>query len=117
MDAKLDRPYTDFPHLVDCHKLNGLNMGLILYSEKSCQVIINSISSDMQSNLCKEITRDSSKVFVMVDESTNVAGKCCLVIHVKAILGGQPTHLFLDIVDLLLLTCYQQIPSLAHVLY
>lgn len=53
--AKLDKLFTDFPHHVDCRKLNGADMDSILHSTKCCQSIITSISSDMHVVLCKHI--------------------------------------------------------------
>ena len=98
--AKLDRPYTDFPQLVDCHQLNGADMGCTLHSEKSCQNIIGSISSDIRSRICEHIISQKPKISIMVDKSTRIATKSCLVIHLRANINSVPTNIFLDLVEL-----------------
>jgi hypothetical protein len=98
--ANNNRPYSDLPKLIDCHVLNGVNMGVILHSDKSCQSIINSIAGDMRKKVCDEIISANSKFSVLVDESTSLSTQTCLVIHIRAVLSGKPTNLFLDLVEL-----------------
>lgn len=99
LHAKLDRPYKDFPHHITCHTLNGADMGRILHSEKACQNIINSVSSDMKKVICKDIIEHQSKITVMVDESTSVSVRTCMVIHIRALVNEKPTNVLLDIVE------------------
>lgn len=99
--AKMNRPYTDLPQHVDCYQSNGVDMGRVLHSDMSCANIINSIASDMRSNLVQSILKSGSKITVLVDESTTVSGKSSLVIHLRSCINNKPTTLFLDILHLL----------------
>lgn len=98
--AKIDRPYSDFPHLIDCHRMNGADMGVTLHSEKSCQNMICTMATEMKTRLCKSIVEHKMKFSVMVDESTSVATKSCLVVHLKVFMKGRPTDIFLDLVEI-----------------
>jgi hypothetical protein len=98
--AKMNRPYTDLPDHVDCYKCNGVEMGHILHSDKSCAAIINSIASDMRAKLMKNVVDSDSKVSVLVDESTTLSGKSTLVVHVRSCIGNRPTTFFVDLVQL-----------------
>lgn len=98
--AKMDRPYTDFPQHIDCYKASGVDVGVLLHTNKSCASIIASISSDMRLLLVEDIIEHDSKISVLVDESTTISNQTGLVIHVRACLDGQPTTAFLDLVHL-----------------
>lgn len=100
MIAKENFSYTDLPKLIDLQTCNNVDMGVILHSETSCRDIINSISSSMKFKICNNIVSNSSKFSVLVDESTTVSGKSCLIIHLSYVLQNIPTVMFLDIVEL-----------------
>lgn len=114
--AKMDRPYTDFPSNVDCYKACGVDVGVLLHTDTTCCNIINSIVSDMRSALVKAINEEESKISVMVDESTTVANKTGLVIHIRACLAGKPTTFFLDLVFLPLTDAVSISKAILHTL-
>lgn len=51
--AKMDRPYSDLPCHIDCYKSNGVDMGLVLHTDKSCAAIVYSIAYEMRDTLVK----------------------------------------------------------------
>lgn len=53
--AKMDQPYTDFPEHIDCNKANGMDLGALLHTDKTCAAIIDSISADRRIGLVKSI--------------------------------------------------------------
>lgn len=98
--AKMNRPYTDFSDHIDCYKLNGVDVGVLLHTDKSCAAIINSISEDMKKTLLAHVLTNESKFSILIDESTTISNKTGLVIHLRACINGQPTTFFLDLVHL-----------------
>lgn len=76
-------------------------MGILLRSNKACQTIIKSIVSDTRHFiLCQPIVKGNLKLSVLVDESTNIGGKSCMVIHRRAMVNKQPAYMLLDAVEL-----------------
>lgn len=98
--AKMNRPYTDLPDHIDCYTQNGVNMSNLLHTDKACANIINSIASDMRTQLTKSVTDSDSKISLLIDESTTISNKTALVIHLRACINGKPTTFFLDLVHL-----------------
>jgi hypothetical protein len=97
---KNNRPFTDLPTLVDLQALNGLDMGLILQSDRTAAEISDFISSQMRSKLCTELITSGTKFAIIIDESTTVAAKSVLILYVRAAICGKVTSLFLDLVEL-----------------
>ena len=48
--AKSQRPFTDLPQQIDLQVLNGISMGRILHSDKTCADIAIHIASEMKKN-------------------------------------------------------------------
>lgn len=100
MVAKENMPYISFPKLIDLQTLNKCDTGIILHSETTCKDIINFVAVSMRQKICSQIITQSSKLSVLIDESTTVSGKSCLIIHISYLLDDMPTIMFLDIVEL-----------------
>lgn len=100
--AKNQRPYTDLPKLVDLQTLNGLEMGRILQSDKSCSSIVDHIAIEMRKTICKDIIEFQRKICVIVDESTSLSKKTMLVICLRTAIGSNEEIItfFFDIVEL-----------------
>lgn len=98
--AKENMAYLSLPKLVDLQKSNNCEMGLILHSETSCKSIVNFISSKMKSSLCNRLIDSNSKLSVLIDESSTISGKSCLIIHISFVLDNVPTVMFLELVEL-----------------
>jgi hypothetical protein len=98
--AKMDRPFTDLPQHIDCHRVNNFDVGHVLHTDKSCAAIIKSIASDMRSKLVTTILDAETKISVLVDESTTVSNLSSLALHLRACISDKPTTFFLDLVHL-----------------
>lgn len=87
--AKNQRPFSDHPKLIDLQIYNGLNMGRILHSDKSCSNIIDQIAIEMRKKVCSEIIHQQRKLCVIVDESTTLSKKTMLVICLRTTIGEE----------------------------
>jgi len=96
------RPFSDHPKLIDLqiYNGNGLNMGRILQSDKSCSNIVDHIAIEMRKKVCSEIIQQQKKLCVIVDESTTLSKKTMLVICLRTAIGWELITFFLDIVEL-----------------
>ena len=77
--AKMNRPYSDPSDHIICYQQNGIDMGGIIHSDKSCASMISSIFSDMR--LVGHIIQNQSKISVKGDESSTASNEEGLVIH------------------------------------
>ena len=82
--AKCKRPLVAFQELCELQEAIGLNQGIGLHSRYSGTHIINSISHAMKVKLCSAIVERGQKLSVMIDESTTVSKKFCLIIYVRS---------------------------------
>jgi len=100
--AKNQRPYVDMPKLVDLQVLNGISMGRVLQSDKSCATIIDHIANEMRIKMCKDIIENNRKLCIIVDESTTLSKKTMLVICLRCAIGDafEVSTFFFDIVEL-----------------
>lgn len=83
--AKNNRPFTDYPDLLQLLELNELDVGITLHSRYSATQIINSIADDMKKNLCQSIIQNNRKISVIVDESSTISNKSTLLIYIRTI--------------------------------
>lgn len=100
--AKLNRPFYEFESEIDLQICNGLDMGRILHSNVACSNIVHHISSIMQSDLIKNIVESNAVFSLILDESTSLSNKACLIIYIRTQLEGMenPKNLFLSLVEL-----------------
>ena len=100
--AKHDRPYLDHPGLVDLQKTNGSDMGRILHSPTVCTDIVDHIAREMRAKLISSIMTQKKPFSVLIDESTSLGAKSCLIIYIRSCVGdsNDPLTFFLDIVEL-----------------
>lgn len=82
--AKNQRPYVDMPKQVDLQIMNGLSMGRVLQTNKSCSTIIDHICFEMREKLCSDLLENKRKICIIVDESTTLSQKTMLVICLRA---------------------------------
>jgi len=99
--AKNDRPYLDHPELIDLQRANGVNVGRVLHSQTVCVDIIDHIASGMKKKLIDTIIAAKKPISILIDESTSLGQKACLVIYLRCCVGesSQPISFFLDIVQ------------------
>ena len=99
--AKSNRPYTDHPKLIDLQMLNGVNVGRVLHSNVTCTEIINFISSEMRRALLASIKQSRTKLTVIVDESTSLSKRSCLIVYLRtSVHNSDPLTFFLDLLEL-----------------
>lgn len=81
--AKNNRPYVSYSELCDLQEANGVDLGIGLHSRYSATLMIDCMANEMRSKLCKEIVRRSQKISIMLDESTTVSRKSCLILYIR----------------------------------
>jgi len=97
--AKQNLPFAKHAKIIACHQLNGAEMGSLLYSAVTCQEIVKHISSEMKEALISYIITSGTKFSTMIDESTSVSTKCCLVIYIRLLFEDEVTNYFFDLVE------------------
>lgn len=60
--GKHSRPFTDMPIDLNVQKLNGLNVGRVLHSNKTCGEIIDHIAHELKKEMAKDITENQRKL-------------------------------------------------------
>lgn len=81
--AKNNRPYTAYSELCDLQEANGLDLGKGLHSRFSATKIIECIAVEMKSRVCGEILNRNQKLSLMLDESTTISRKSCLIVYLR----------------------------------
>lgn len=79
-------------------QLNGLSVGWVLHSRKTCEVITDHIADLMKEKMAKNITENNRKLHVLIDESTTISGKSVLVVCLHSTLvDANPETFFLGV--------------------
>lgn len=95
-----DRPYKDYPKIVELLECYGIILGRSSKDEKTCMRMIECIANQMRQKFVNGLLNSGEKFSLIVDESDNIAKDCCLIIYVKSFLFGKPITMFLDIIKL-----------------
>jgi len=99
--AKNNRPYTDHSGLIDLQRLNGVDVGRLLHSPTTCVDIVDHIAEQMSSKLMKSVLESDVPFSILIDESTTLSNKACLVVYIRcSIDDSKPCSLFLDVIEL-----------------
>ena len=102
--AKENQSFHHFETEIDLQELNGVKLGRILHSTNACINIVNHTSEEMKKTVVKEIIQSSSKISLIIDESTTISKKIILIVYVRCCIEGvgmnSPINLFLDLVEL-----------------
>lgn len=99
--AKHSRPLADLPVDLSLQQLNGVNVGRVLHSSKTCGVIIDHIADLMKDKMAKDITENNRKLCVLIDESTTISGKSVLVVCLRsALVDANPETFFWELIEL-----------------
>lgn len=99
--VKYQRPFVDFPVDIDLQKLNGLSLGNILHSDKTCCSIAVHISSEMKKKICYEIISSQKKISVLIDESTALSRSSALVVVLRTFFADFPGDAYVFNLDLI----------------
>uniref|UniRef100_H3AXD6 DUF4371 domain-containing protein n=1 Tax=Latimeria chalumnae TaxID=7897 RepID=H3AXD6_LATCH len=93
--GKNNRPFSNHESLTELQEHSGVNMGY------SATGIVNHIAKEMWKNVVKSLASSSSKLAVLIDESTPLNRKATLIVYLKASAEGEsPIFVFLDLVEL-----------------
>jgi hypothetical protein len=101
--VKNQRPFVDLPHEVDLQVLNGISLGKILHSDKTCAAIASHIATEMKKNICKDIISTKKKISVLIDESTTLSKRTVLIVVLRVFfedIPGDPYTFNLDLIEL-----------------
>ena len=94
-----NRPFTDYPKIIELSENLGVKFGSSLRDRMTCTRMIDCIATQMRSRLLEKIL-DSDELFsVVIDESDNISNTCCLIFYIHTIVDDKPITLFLDIVE------------------
>ncbi|XP_073669155.1 E3 SUMO-protein ligase KIAA1586-like [Paramisgurnus dabryanus] len=88
------------PQLVELQQLNGVNLGYMLHSDKACRNMLMFIGEKMRTQLVDFIKNSSDKLSILIDESTTVSNKTCLIIYIRIPYEGEVCNFFLQLVEL-----------------
>ena len=94
-----ERPFTDFPSLLELQEANGVNLGETYCNSKSCKLFIDQIAGEKQDNF-KDLLNHSDYFSVMSDSSTDRSVSEKEIVYVRLIKDGYPTMKYLSLVDL-----------------
>ena len=100
LGAKENMKFAKHSDIIKCHRLNGVDIGSLLYSAVICQDIVSHITADMKKQLIDYIVKSGTKFSIMVDESTTESAKCTLIIYIRVCFDGEVTNYILDLVEL-----------------
>ena len=81
--AKNNRPYVSYAEQCELQEANGLDLGKGLHSRASATLMVDSIAVQMKATLCKTIISNCQKISIMLDESTTISQKSCLVLYIR----------------------------------
>lgn len=100
--AKNARSFRDYESDILLQELNGLDMGRVLHSNVTCANIISHIAKNMKQKLLKQCIESDSKFSVLLDESTSLSRKSCLIVYIRTFLPShtEPVTFLLDLVEL-----------------
>ena len=82
--AKNNRPYVSYQEYCELQQANGLDIGTCLHSRYAGTAMIDSIAEDMLKILCDSLIKNNQRVSIMLDESTTVSRKSCLVVYIRS---------------------------------
>lgn len=87
--AKHNRPYVAYGELCDLLEATGVNIGVGLHSRFSATAMIDCIAGEMRKRICDQIISSALKISIMMDESTTVSRKSCLILYVRTSWPGK----------------------------
>ena len=71
MCVTAERPFSDFPGLVELQRLNGLPLGLTYSNDKQAKVFIGFIAEEIRFLLIRSLEDGDFSVSISFDTSTN----------------------------------------------
>lgn len=90
MISKNQQPFSLMEDLVDLQEANGITLGGVLQSRKSCGDICEFIGEEMRKRLVTHIIKNDSKMGVLIDESTTASHLTVLIVCLRCAIGSNP---------------------------
>ncbi|CAL9689881.1 unnamed protein product [Knipowitschia caucasica] len=100
MICKNDLSFKIQPQLVELQKLNGVDLGQMLHSDKACRNMLIFIADKMTGKLSDFIKKSTHKFSILIDESTTASNKTCLIIYIRIPFEDDICNFFLQLVEL-----------------
>lgn len=99
--ARKNIPFNTHAALVEMQKMNGVDMGKVLFSNHSCGNIITYIAQSMVKKLVEFVLESDSYFSILLDESTTCSNLTALIVYLR-ITGpdGEPCNSFFSLVEL-----------------
>lgn len=82
--AKNNRPYVAYEEMCQLQEANGVKLGKGLHSRYSATEMIDCIANSMRKKLCTTIQENKLKISIILDESTTISRKSCLVLYIRS---------------------------------
>lgn len=100
--VKYARPFLDYEADIELQQLNGVKLGRILHSDVTCANITSHIAIEVKKKLVKSCVQSKTQFSVLLDESTSLSKKSCLIVYIRMVIPGsnKPVSFFLDLVEL-----------------
>ena len=83
-----NRSISRYELLITLQETNGINLGAVLGGKTTCTSMIKVISNTIKSNVCAQIVQNECKISQIVDKSTFVSKKLCLIFNLRAIVDN-----------------------------
>ena len=97
--ATSNRPFTDFPKIIELVQTFGINLGSTNHSRMSCVRMVDIIAQKMHKKLLSVFLKSKQKFSFIVDESDNISKKCCLIIYLTTVIQDKSTTIFVTVVE------------------
>ncbi|XP_060798265.1 E3 SUMO-protein ligase KIAA1586-like [Neoarius graeffei] len=104
MICQNDLSFKMMPQVIELQELNGVDVGSMLHSNKACQSMLMFITQKMASQLVGFITKSPAKFSILIDESTTVSNKTCLIVYIRIPFDGEVCNFFYQLIELELCT-------------
>lgn len=114
-----NRPFLDHSGLIDLQVLNGLQLGRMLHGNLSATNICDHIAREMRRKLVAAVINAKLPLSVLIDESTSLGQKSCLIVYLKCSVDAcsEPLTVFLDLLELSSLTADGIVSTLMQCLH
>ncbi|VDI00488.1 Hypothetical predicted protein [Mytilus galloprovincialis] len=94
-----EKPFTDFPRLVELQEVNGLDMGNFYRSDNACRRFIQYIYEDLFKGVKMQIENDLHFYSILIDGATDSSVTENELIYLRFVENGRPVNHYFSIED------------------
>ena len=94
-----NRPYSDYPKLIELCENFGVNFGSSLRNRLTCTRMVDSIANQMRYPLTTKVLNSEALFTLVIDESDNISSVCCLIFYIHSVIDGKSITFFLDLIE------------------